>query len=204
MFRRSFLKFIGIGGTVAALAGCPRPLPGPDGGGTTPGGIISLVSSVLDVTGVVLPIMLPFFNRFIPDGLPKAVVLAAAEVVVRVGREWRGVAEVYKTRGGDACTLYSLTGAFAEALIRLARALVDAGFGWGVEIENLLTSLSLLMDRIIGRCAEDAGSADAGRLLSMSHVGDSVRERLTAFRDGARARSVALRPLPPLDPASLR
>lgn len=203
MIRRSFLKFIGLGATLTALEGCPRPLPGPDGGGTTPGGIISVVSSVLDITSVVLPILMPFFNRFIPDGVAKAVVLAAAEVVVRVGNDWRVVAETYRSRGGDVCTLYALSGAFIEALVRLCRALVDAGFGWGQEIETLITDLGLLLDRIIGRCMTDA-SVDAGALQAMGRVGENARFALSDLRDAARLRGTALRSLPPIDPSSLR
>jgi len=202
MNRRSILKFLGLGTAVAVLPACPRPLPGPDGGSVTPGGVLSLVSSILDVTGIVLPILTPFFVRFIPDGVPKAVVLAAAEIVVRVGNDWRHVAEAYRSRGGDACSLYSLTGALTEALVRLSRALVDAGFGWGQEIETLLIDCSLLMDRILGRCTVDAG-VDAGMLTAMGRVGDNVRENLVNLRDTARLRGVPLRRLPPIDPTSL-
>lgn len=205
MIRRSFLKFIGVGGVIGALAGCPRPLPGPDGGGTTPGGVISLVSSILGVTGVVLPILTPIVQRFIPDGTAKAAVLIAAAAVQRIGAEWTGVAQAYRDRGGDSCTLYALSGALVDALVALSRALVDAGFGWGTEIETLVTDLGLLLDRIIGRCAADAGVdvTDASLLLG-GRVGSDSAATLSALRDSARARGVALRSLPPLQPSSLR
>lgn len=198
MIRRAFLKFFGIGATTVALAGCPRPLPGPDGGGTTPGGVITVVSTIMDVLGVILPILTPFFQRFIPEGTAKAAVLTAAAEVQRVGTDWQAAARVYTDRGGDSCVLFALTGALTELLVRLSRTIVDAGFGWGSEIETLLTDLSLLTDRLIGRCAADAGLA-----ATTARVGHNVQSQLTAITDAARVRGVALRVLPPLQPNSL-
>ena len=203
MFRRSFLSFIGLAGFGAAVSGCPRPLPGPDGGSVTPGGVISVINTVFDVLDTVLPIAQPYFQRFIPDGAAKAAVLASVQVVVTVGNQWKSVAATYRERGGDTCVLFALTGALIDALVRLSRAIVDAGFGWGQEIEGLLNDLGLLLDRLIGRCAADGG-VDAGMLAATGRTGSAARAELNAISDAARARGTGLRTLPPLDASSLR
>lgn len=183
------------------LVACPRPLPGPDGG-TTPTSVMSVLEDINGVLTTVLPVAIVFFERFIPAGPTKAIVIQSAQVVVRVGNDWQRIATTYRERGGDVCGLYATSGALTDALVSLARALTQTGFGWGEEIEHLIRALGLLTDRLIGRCQVDG--VDAGALSWSGTVGDRAAEQLQMFQDQARSRGVPLRPLPALNADSLR
>jgi len=204
MLRRRFLSLIGLG----AFASACKPTPGPDGGpAVTPGSVIGVVTTIMDVLNVILPIIRTFMVRLVPDGPAKVGVLTATDVVVTVATEWQRVANVYASRGGDACALYSGTGALTEALVSLAQQLTRAGFGWGTEIAQLISDLGLLADRLVGRCAADAGDLSDAQVLARAGATTSVSsrlvDRLADLMTAARASGVELRPLPPIRPESI-
>lgn len=204
MLRRKFLSFL----SAAALAGACKPTPGPDGGpSVTPGSVLGVIETVMGVLNVILPVIRVFMVRLIPDGVGKVAVLSATDYVVAVAGDWQRAADTYRARGGDACALYALTGTLTEALVSLAGRLTGVGFGWGQEIAQLVSDLGLLADRLVGRCAADAGDLSDAQVLSgagaTTSVSDRAANRLADIAADARARGVALRPLPPIRLESL-
>lgn len=203
MLRRKFLSLLGL----TALVPMCKPMPGPDGGpSVTPGSVISIITTIMDVLNVILPIFRTFMVRLIPDGPAKVGVLTATDVVVATATDWARVANVYTSRGGDACQLYAGTGSLTEALMALAERLTLAGFGWGNEIGQLISDLGLLADRLIGRCSLDAGDLSDAQILvgasSSTSISTQLSNRLSDLLTAARARG-GLRTLPPIRPESI-
>lgn len=175
-----------------SLPGC-HPPPSP---GDTPASTPTTWLDTADTLDGVLSWALPASDAIV-SMLPvipadtKATVHRAFGVAIGARSAFHEALVVYRSRGADACVAHAASGALTVALVGVARALGDAGWGMAPEIERALTALGGLGDELVQRCDLGGGFASGGA---------GLRAQLLQVRLSASSRGVSLRPFPAISP----
>lgn len=177
--------------TTTAPVGChPQPSPG-DTPAVTPTSWVDTAETVDGVLSWALPASDAIVSMLPIPAETKAAIHRALGVAIGARGSFHEALVVYRQRGGDACVAHAASGALTVALVGVARALGDAGWGVAPEIERALTALGGLADELAQRCDLDAGYAS---------VGAELRTQLLAIRLSATGRGVSLRSFPAIAP----
>lgn len=175
----------------AAPIGCHTP-PSP---GDTPAETPTTWLDTADTVDVTLSWALPASDAVV-SLLPipadtKATVHRALGVAIGARGAFHEALVIYRERGGDACVAHAASGALTVALVGVARALGDAGWGAAPEVERAITALGGLVDELTQRCDLDGG---------FNSIGAEIRTQILAIRLSATGRGVSLRPFPAIAP----